>query len=237
MMPKYGFGTLLEERRPERELVDGQLIEVAVRDADVRDLRSDVRDFDGRVRASARAAPTRSTAARSRTRASPSTANTPWPRPAVGVGAIGATVGPFFSTNAGEIVSSVRCETVCRNGKRRRRERRRDAGHLDPDQAVSGADDGLVRQAIDGAEARPEVVLLERPDRIASRVLELLRLQVEDGGLAVDLRRRKIQRVAQAGIDREAIGDLPVVLDEVLLKVCALLNLRPAAGRWRTVCT
>ena len=46
----------------------------------------------------------------------PSTANTPWPRPAVGVGAIGATLGPFCSTNAGEMVSSARCDTVCRNG-------------------------------------------------------------------------------------------------------------------------
>ena len=34
----------------------------------------------------------------------------------VGVGAIGATLGPFCSTNAGEMVSSVRCDTVCRNG-------------------------------------------------------------------------------------------------------------------------
>ena len=46
-----------------------------------------------------------------------STANTPCPSPAVGVGAIGATEGPVASWNAGIVVSSARCETVCRNGK------------------------------------------------------------------------------------------------------------------------
>ena len=34
----------------------------------------------------------------------------------VGVGAIGATLGPFASANAGVMLSSVRCETVWRNG-------------------------------------------------------------------------------------------------------------------------
>src|SRR5215203_3490604 len=46
-----------------------------------------------------------------------STENTPWPRPASGVGESGATVGPLARTNAGVMLSSVRCETVCRNGK------------------------------------------------------------------------------------------------------------------------
>src|SRR5476649_1141178 len=45
-----------------------------------------------------------------------STAKTPCPRPALAVGPIGATLGPFWSTNAGLIVSSARCDAVCRNG-------------------------------------------------------------------------------------------------------------------------
>ena len=156
-----------------------------------------------------------------------STANTPWPRPAVGVGAIGATLGPFCSTNAGVMVSSARCDDRLQERKRRRRERRRDARHLDPDQAVAGAEDRLVGEPVDArpAAARSCSSSAAAPGSVA-RILELLRLQVEDGGLAVDLGRRKIQRVAQAGIEREPIGDLPVVLDEVLLEVRALLNLR-----------
>jgi hypothetical protein len=34
----------------------------------------------------------------------------------VGVAPTGVTVGPFFSTNAGAMLSSVRRETSCRNG-------------------------------------------------------------------------------------------------------------------------
>ena len=34
----------------------------------------------------------------------------------MGVSPIGATLGPFCSWNAGAIVSSARCYTVCRNG-------------------------------------------------------------------------------------------------------------------------
>ena len=77
-----------------------------------------------------------------------------------------------------------------------------------------------------GAQARAEVVFLQRTHRVRPRVFELLRLQVEDGRLAVDLCRGKIQRVPQARIDGEPIGDFPVVLNEVLLEVRALLNLR-----------
>src|SRR5262245_11866546 len=45
-----------------------------------------------------------------------STANTPWPRPAFGVALTGVTVGPFFSRNAGVMLSSVRCVTSWRKG-------------------------------------------------------------------------------------------------------------------------
>ena len=83
------------------------------------------------------------------------------------------------STNAGVMLSSVRCDTVCRNGNDRRRERRRDAGHLDPDQAVAGARHRLVGDAADDAEPRAEVELVQLPRgarlAVAPEVLELLR--------------------------------------------------------------
>ena len=123
-----------------------------------------------------------------------------------------------------------RIERALRRGlqerKRRRGERRRDAGHFDPDHPVAGADDRLVRESIDRAKARPEIVLLQRAHGIRPRVVELPCLQVEDGGLAIDFGRRKIQRVAQAGVQRQPIGDLPVVLDEILLEMRPLLDLR-----------
>ena len=51
---------------------------------------------------------------------------------------------------------------------------------------------------------------------VAARVLELLGRHVEDRALVVDLGRREVERVAQAGVDREARGRAPVVLDEEL---------------------
>ena len=47
-MPKYGFGTRCVSARAQRELIDGQLIQVGVGNADVGDLRADVGDFDRR---------------------------------------------------------------------------------------------------------------------------------------------------------------------------------------------
>ena len=96
-----------DQRGPSLQLLFGQLIDVAVRDADVGDLRSEVRRPPQRCSASAPAAPRRSIAARSRIRGA-STVNTPCPRPAVGVGATGVTVGPFARTKAGAMLSSVR---------------------------------------------------------------------------------------------------------------------------------
>src|SRR6185436_20825 len=76
---------------------------------------------------------------------------------------------------------------VLQEGKVRRRERRGDPRHLDPDLPVPRADDGLVRQAVDGADARAEVVLLERPYRLRAGIVELPRLYIEYSGLTVDL--------------------------------------------------
>src|SRR5438445_806688 len=59
----------------------------------------------------------------------------------------------------------------------------------------------------------------------STEIVELLRLQIEDGRLIVHLGGREIQRVAHARRQRPAMGDLPVVLDEVLLKVRAVLDL------------
>ena len=107
----------------------------------------------------------------------------------------------------------------------RRRERRGDTGHLDPDQAVADADERPVGQAIGDAETGTEVVLLQRPHRLVAGILEQLRLQIEDTHLPVDLGRWEVQRVAQPGRDGEAAVHLPVVLHEVLLKTGPLLDL------------
>ena len=109
-----------------------------------------------------------------------STEKTPWPRPAVGVGAIGATLGPFCSTNAGVTLFERPLRDGLQERERRRRERRRDARHLDPDQAVADADERPVGQAIGDAETGTEVVLLQRPHRLVAGILEQLRLQIED---------------------------------------------------------
>src|SRR5262245_54244383 len=45
-----------------------------------------------------------------------STANTPCPRPAVGVWPGGATFGPLCRTKTGVIESRARCDTVCKKG-------------------------------------------------------------------------------------------------------------------------
>src|ERR1700694_2292981 len=62
---------------------------------------------------------------------------------------------------------------------------------------------------------------------VLAQVLELLSLQIEHGGLIVFLGRWKIERIAQAGRNRQPIGDFPVVLDEILLKPRAGANLLP----------
>src|SRR5260370_2559564 len=93
--------------------------------------------------------------------------------------------------------------------ERRRRERRRDARHLDPDQSIARAEDCPVVQPEDSAEPRSEVVFPQRPHGLRARVLEQPGLQVEYGCLTADLPRRKIQRVPQAGIQGEPAGQLP----------------------------
>ena len=113
---------------------------------------------------------------------------------------------------------------ILQERKARRRERRRDPRHLDPDLSVSGTDDGFIRHTIDGANARAKVVLLQRPNRFRARIFELPRLGIEDGGLTVDFRGREIEGVAKSRVDGQAIRHLPVVLNEVLLEVRALLD-------------
>ena len=59
---------------------------------------------------------------------------------------------------------------------------------------------------------------------VPSQVLERSRVEVEDGSLVVDLRRREVQRVTQAAVHREPRRDPPVVLDEVLLEMRAVAD-------------
>ncbi len=103
--------------------------------------------------------------------------------------------------NAGTMLSSVRCETVCRNGKTGVVNGVVIPAMLDPDQRVAGPDHGLVGDASDDAEPRAEIELVELPRRarlaVLPEILELPGLQIEDGRLVVLLGRGEVQRVAQ----------------------------------------
>src|SRR5207344_2316445 len=68
---------------------------------------------------------------------------------------------------------------VLQERKVRRRERRRDPRHLNPNPPVPRAEDCLVRQAVDSADARAKVVLLERAYRLRTWIVELPRLDIE----------------------------------------------------------
>ena len=56
-------------------------------------------------------------------------------------------------------------------------------------------------------------------------ILELLGLQIEDGGLIVLLRSTGSSACSAAGVDGDAIRQPPVVLNEVLLEVGAIPDL------------
>src|SRR5262249_15423887 len=81
-------------------------------------------------------------------------------------------------------------------------------------------------QTVDGAKARAEVVFLKWTYRIRARIVQPPCLEIECGGLAVALGGWKVQRVSQPRVDREAVGDFPVVLNGVLMKMRAFLNFR-----------
>src|SRR5262245_6182784 len=59
---------------------------------------------------------------------------------------------------------------------------------------------------------------------VLPKVLELLRLKIEDRPLVVGLRRREVQRVAQPGVDGEARRHLEIVLREEFEDTGARVN-------------
>ena len=214
----------VKQRRSERELFDLQLIEIAVGDPDVRDVRADVRQLHRRVRrelALKRCVPLLHVARTERLVDSEDALaeagrrrRRDW---------CDARAVSQHERRRDGVERALRHRLKER--KRRRRERRRDAGHLDPHEAVAGAHDRLVRESVHRAEARAEIVLLQRPNGVGAGILELPRFQVEHGGLSVDFGGGKIQRVAHSRIDREAARHLPIVLNEVLLSARSFLNL------------
>ena len=94
---------------------------------------------------------------------------------------------------------------------------------------ASGSHDGPIGQPADNTKPRANVERMELARRawlaVLARVLELLGFQIEDRDLIVFLSRRKVQGVANSGIHREALRQPPVILDEVLLPVCAVADL------------
>ena len=100
--------------------------------------------------------------------------------------------------------------------------RRGDAGLLEEDHAVAGANHPAVADSIGQSHARTEVAALQFAGGVGK--IQNLRLQIEDGPLIVLLRRWEVQRVAGADVQREPRRDLPVVADEELGDVRARLN-------------
>ena len=99
------------------------------------------------------------------------------------------------------MLSSVRCETVCRKGNDGVVNGVVIPAMLDPDKRVARPRDCLVGHAPDDAKPRTEVESVELTGgprlAILAEVLELLRLQVEHGRLVVLLGRGEVQRVAK----------------------------------------
>ncbi len=210
------------------ELLDGQLIQIRVRQADPGDLRPGVGDFHRDVRrelALDRRVPLLHVAGAQ-----------------VAVHGKDALAQARVWRQRNRLDAGTRGERECRDDvvqralrdglqerKHRRRERRRDARHLDPHQPVADSRHGPLGQAADDAEAGSEIELvkLARGTRLTvpAQKLELLRLQVEDRGLVVLFGGRKVQRVSHAGVDGHAVGHAPVVLDEVLLEMGPVANL------------
>ncbi len=169
------IGHRLLQRRTDGELLDRQLIQVRVRDAHVRDLRADVPDLDAHRRGQL-----------ALNRGIPLLGVARAKRPVHGEDALTEASRRVRRDrrDARTVLQHERRRDVAqralRDGlqerERRRRERRGDAGHLDPDQAVAGADERLVGQPIRDAETWAEVVFLQRPHRFVTRVFEQLRL-------------------------------------------------------------
>ena len=113
-------------------------------------------------------------------------------------------------------------------GKLRIGERGGDSGLIEEGQAVCGAQDSFARQNKGDTQTRPEVFPMELAGRagktVLPKVVELLRLQIEDGALVVRFRGRKIQGVTKAEIHGDAAGGFPIVLHEPLLKPGARLK-------------
>src|SRR5205814_1357776 len=105
----------------------------------------------------------------------------------------------------------------------RRRKWRRDAGLLDPDQAVAGPRDGFLRRSIGHTNSRPKIQLVQLArgsgTAVASEIFELLGLEVEHRGLIVRVGRGEVERITHAGVERRPAGKLPIVLEEQFCRV------------------
>ena len=95
--------------------------------------------------------------------------------------------------------------------KLRRGKRRGDAGLIDEDDAEAGAHDRLGRDHVGKADARGNIgeVKLACAARISvyAEVIELLRAEVEDGGLVVLFDRGEVKRIARADVGCQAVGE------------------------------
>ncbi len=100
----------------------------------------------------------------------------------------------------------------------RRCKRRRDSSLFDPCQTIAGSENEAIGELQSQADARRKVVLLQIPRRsgktVLPEVIQLLRLQIENGPLVINNGGWEIQRVANAAIQSQPPRCLEIVLKE-----------------------
>ena len=114
---------------------------------------------------------------------------------------------------------------VLDEGELWRGEGRRDAGLIDEDDAEAGADDGGRREEIGEAYAGGEVVEVQFAGAagvsVLAEIVELLGLEIEDCTLVGLFVGGEVQGPARADVQGEAVGGLPIILQEVLFDLVA----------------
>ncbi len=111
-------------------------------------------------------------------------------------------------------------ERELRNGKRCR-----DACHFNPDQPVASAQHRLIFQTVSNAQSWSKIKLVQAArgfaEAVLAQVIQFLSLQIEDRTMVGRVGRRKIARVAQARVNREARRSLKIILHKIFLSVRA----------------
>ncbi len=106
--------------------------------------------------------------------------------------------------------------------KLRNGEGRRNTRLLKEDHSIAGANHPALTNPVRQSNTRTEIATFQFPRCVGK--LQNLCLEIEDRPLIALLRRREIQSVTHADVDREPWRNLPVVADEKLGNMRARLN-------------